>query len=99
MKIRLLESARADLRRGYHFYERQTQGLGAFFLDAVQADVRSLTIYAGIHPKVEGLHRLLVKRFPYAIYYDLQHDRADIYAILDCRQNPEQLMARLEGLK
>lgn len=69
MDIRLLDGAKQDLRNGWFFYERQASGLGDRFLGAIEADVRQLPAYAGIHPEVDGLHRLLIKRFPFAPYY------------------------------
>ena len=56
MDIRLLESAKEDLRSGWFFYERQSPGLGDRFLDAIEADV---------------------------------------YAILDCRRDPNWIRDRL----
>jgi hypothetical protein len=35
MEIRLLESAKEDLRRGWKFYEDRSAGLGDYFLDCV----------------------------------------------------------------
>ena len=52
MDIRLLEGAKEDLRNGWFFYERQTTGLGDRFLNAIEADVRLLPAYAGIHLQV-----------------------------------------------
>jgi hypothetical protein len=54
---------------GRTFYGEQGEGLGAYFLDSVFADIDSLTLYGGIHTKVFGYHRLLARRFPYAVYY------------------------------
>jgi len=54
MRLRILESAKEDLIEGYHFYEEQTPGLGAYFLDLLFADIDSLVVYAGIHSKVNG---------------------------------------------
>ncbi len=54
MEIRVLESAKVDLREGYRFYENQNPGLGDYFLDSIQADVKSLRIYAGIHVTADG---------------------------------------------
>lgn len=67
MQIRLLESAKEDLREGWRFYEQNHIGLGDYFLDCIQADVRSLTICAGVHETADGFHRMLSKRFPFAI--------------------------------
>jgi hypothetical protein len=46
--IRLLETAKEDLREGWNFYEQNAAGLGDYFLDCMQADVRSLKVFAGI---------------------------------------------------
>ncbi len=52
MKIEILSSALEDLRGGREFYEKQGEGLGEYFLNALFADIDSLALYAGIHPKV-----------------------------------------------
>ena len=95
MDIRLLEGAKDDLRNGWVFYERQAPGLGDRFLDAVEADVRLLPTYAGIHLEVDGFHRMLIKRFPFALYYLIEQATIDIYAILDCRRDPSWTAQRL----
>ena len=77
MEIRVLETAKEDLRAGWKFYDRNSAGLGDYFLDCVQADVRSLQIYAGIHEMAEGFHRMLVKRFPFAVYYLVEDECVD----------------------
>lgn len=50
MKVRILESARRDLRCGHNFYERQEAGVGEYFLNSLIADIDSLALYGGIHP-------------------------------------------------
>lgn len=67
MKVRILPSALADLERGSRFYERQGQGLGAYFLDTLCSDIDSLALSGGIHRKIGPYHRLLSRRFPFAI--------------------------------
>ena len=79
MEIRVLETARDDLREGWKFYENSAVGLGDYFLDCIQADVQSLRIYAGIHEMAEGFHRMLVKRFPFAVYYLITGECIDIF--------------------
>jgi hypothetical protein len=69
MKIKILDEAQADLREGAEFYERQNIGLGTYFLDTLFADIESLILYAGVHLKLNGYHRLLSKTFPFAVYY------------------------------
>ena len=70
MNIFLARSAEQDLLDGHGFYERQAPGVGTYFLDSLFADIDSLVLYAGIHPKPDGrFHRTLAKRFPYAVHY------------------------------
>ncbi len=95
MEIRLLETAKEDLREGWSFYEKSAVELGDYFLDCIQADVRSLILYAGIHEMAEGYHRMLAKRFPFAVYYLIEDETIDVYAILDCRRDPEWIVKRL----
>ncbi len=97
MEIRLLESAKEDLRQGWIFYEENAVGLGDYFLDCIQADVHSLKIYAGIHSVADGFHRMLAKRFPFAIYYLQEKRTVDVYAILDCRRDPNWIVNRLDS--
>ena len=59
MIIRLLDQAEQDLLNGISFYEKQQKGLGDYFLDSIMADIESLYLYAGIHAKHFGYHRLL----------------------------------------
>ena len=99
MKIAILPSARDDLADGFDFYERQSGDLGSYFLASLYADIESLRLYAGIHQKVFGYHRLLSKRFPYAVYYDLEVRTIRIWAVLDCRQDPATIRHRMSGLR
>lgn len=95
MNIRLLESARDDLRSGWSFYERQMPGLVKSFLAAIDSDVQTLAVYAGTHLKLDRFYRMLLKRFPFALYYLINESSIDIYPILDCRRDPIWIRDRL----
>ncbi|MCX5717663.1 MAG: type II toxin-antitoxin system RelE/ParE family toxin [Nitrospirae bacterium] len=96
MKIRILESASQDLIDGFYFYDKQSVGLGNYFIDSLFSDIDSLQVYAGIHPVYFGYHRMLSKRFPFAIYYKLSDAETLVYAILDCRRNPAWIKKQLK---
>ena len=74
MIIKILPSALDGLDRGRRFYARHGSNLGDYFLDSLFGDIDSLEIYAGLHAQVFGFHRLLAKRFPYAVYYRADED-------------------------
>lgn len=98
MNVRIRPSALADLADGYAFYEKQEPGLGGYFRDSLFADIDSLTLYAGVHRRVFGAHRLLGRTFPFAVYYDVIGDTAHIKAVLDCRRDPRSIRDRLRRL-
>lgn len=96
MKLRILPSALEDLDRGRRFYARQGKTVGDYFLDALFADIDSLQLYGGIHMEVFGYHRLLAKRFPYAVYYKVDGDVCVVFRVLDCRQEPGETVGALK---
>jgi hypothetical protein len=71
--------------------------LGSHFLDNIYSDVESLRLYAGIHLKPhKNFHRLLSKRFPFAVYYSVSNEAAFVHAVVDCRRDPAWIKQRLE---
>lgn len=97
MRLRLLPSTERDLEIGADFYESQRKGLGIYFNDCLSSDIESLRLFAGIHEQYHGFFRALSKRFPFAVYYRLQDDLVEIYAVLDCRQDPQTINSILES--
>ena len=97
MRIELLDEAKEDLVVGYYFYEEQARGVGVYFLDSLFADIDSLLLHAGVHRVVNGSHRCLASRFPFAIYYRVEGDVVRVRAVLDCRRNPAWIRRRVQG--
>ena len=97
MKIKILSSALEDLHAGRQFYDRQGEGVGEYFFDALFTDIDSLALYAGIHQKIFGYHRLLAKRFSYAIYYKMEDiQTVVVQRVLDLRQHPQKIRSTLK---
>ena len=59
------------------------------------SDLDSLILFAGIHQIYFGFHRMLSKRFPFGIYYEVEGDVVYVYAILDLRREPLWIRKRL----
>ena len=96
MKVQIVDEAAADLADGYRFYERQSEGLGEYFLDTLWSDILSLRLSGGIHSVHNGYHRLLSRRFPYAVYYRVEEEVACVRAVLDCRRDPAWIAEKLK---
>ena len=100
MKVRILDAASRDLVDGYHFYECQQSGLGAYFIDSLFSDIDALLLYAGVHAIYFGrFHRALSKRFPFAIYYRVAGQEVQVYAVLDCRRSPAWIRSHLSAAR
>lgn len=99
MRIQILSLAESDLVDGFHFYEEQEPGVGSYFLETLYSDIQSLRLYAGIHRQVHGFHRMLSKRFPYGVYYEVDGNDVRIYRVLDCRQDPTAIARKLRHKK
>lgn len=90
-EVVLLDDTVSDLEIGQRFYEDRGEGLGDYFVDSLLSDIESLRLYAGIHPVRFGYHRLLSKRFPFAVYYEVVSEIVQVVAVLDMRRDPRSI--------
>jgi hypothetical protein len=91
----ILEQASWDIEEGKSFYRANSAKVGDYFFDSIISDIESLYFHAGIHSKHFGLYRMLSKRFPFAIYYDVMESTAVVIAVLDTRRNPAWIRRKL----
>ena len=97
MNVRVLRTALEDLAAGRRFYDRQEKGVGDYFFDSIFSEIDSLALYAGIHSKRFAFHRLLARRFPYAVYYRVVAEEVVVFRVLDCRRDPHRTRRSLRG--
>jgi|SRR5438105_13560110 len=95
MTVVILEDAAEDLELGRRFYESCEAGVGDYFTESILSDLDSLVLFAGIHPIHLRFHRMLSRRFPFGIYYEVEGDAAFVYAILDLRREPRWIRRQL----
>ena len=63
--------AQQDVDEAYRWYEDRRSGLGEEFLGCVDACIQAICRMPELHAKVhEEYRRALVRRFPYAIFYE-----------------------------
>lgn len=97
--VLLQKEAVDDLEEGRLFYEKSGTGVGDYFWDSLLSDIESLVIYAGVHSRNFGFYRMLSKRFPYAIYYEIKDDLALVSAVLPMRRDPAWIRKKLTDHK
>jgi len=93
--VKILGQVEKDLKDGREFYNFNELGVGSYFFDSIVSDIESLRFYAGIHSTKYGLYKMLAKRFPFAIYYDIKGITAIVVAVLDLRRNPALIRKKL----
>lgn len=83
--IEFHEAARDELRAA-RWYETRLEGLGAAFLEAVEValdraarvEVPGLALHEQGRPETR---RLLLRRFPYAIHFDMSEGSLSVWAV------------------
>jgi plasmid stabilization system protein ParE len=89
------EAAR-DIDEAYGWYERQRAGLGEEFLTCVDACVQAIRRAPEMHSIAhEDYRRGLVRRFPYAIFYECSPGVVTVYGVFHTARDPAKWRARL----
>jgi plasmid stabilization system protein ParE len=95
-KLVVAPEAEQDLCEAYAWYEEQRAGLGEDFLSSIDACIqrirRNPDIYEIVH---ESYRRALVRRFPYAVFFDYSDDTVTVYCIFQTARDPEKWRRRL----
>ena len=94
--LSLTDLSQEDIYSSQEFYEEQSPNLGVYFYDSIIVDLDALKFYAGIHQKYFGFYRMITKRFPYAIYYDIKDELVIVHAVLHTRRDLSFIEKRLD---
>jgi len=93
-EIHVLEEAEQDLENGKKFYDENEHGVGDYFWDSMISEMESLYLYAGIHKPEFSFHRMITKRFPYAIYYYIKSSNVYVVAVIPMKRDPKWIRER-----
>jgi plasmid stabilization system protein ParE len=96
IQVVISDDALDDLNVGFWFYETQQAGMGDYFADKLRNDIETLKQTGGSHRVThENFHRAISRIFPYAIYYTCEGNDAIVWAVVDCRRDPDWILDRL----
>ena len=77
MNYRFLTPALTEIREAAEFYENRVPGLGADFLDEVDAAMERILGFPEAWGSLGGRYRRCqLRRFPFSVIYSLQEDEA-----------------------
>ncbi len=93
--LSIRKETEADIAEAYQYYESCQENLGSDFINSIDESISRIQNnprqYKIIHRNV---HRALVRRFPYGIYYVLIDSKISIIAVLHARKNPKPWQER-----
>lgn len=90
--------AQINIREAAVWYEQRETGLGRRFVAEIRQSLKAISKTPLRFPLVEnGIHRLLLHRFPYAVYFLLESDRVIVIAVLHQHRAPQTYLSPQEG--
>jgi plasmid stabilization system protein ParE len=96
-RIVIRSNAEQDIRNGCQWYARQGVGLELRFLEALDEALRQVAAFPESVPQVDAVHRrVLLRTFPYGVYYQLHQERIVVKAILHLAREPATIEERLD---
>lgn len=94
-KIRFAEQARAEFVDAAAWYEEQRKGLGTQFVLMVEAKLSYIRKSPEIFPIAYGQYRrALVKRFPFAIFFEIVGESINILAVYHTSRESKEFIDR-----
>lgn len=88
--------AQQDIAEAYAWYEGRRPGLGEEFLSCVEACAEAIRRAPDMHPVVhESYHRVLVRRFPYSVFYEHTEGAVTVYGVFHTSRDPKKWRQRL----
>jgi plasmid stabilization system protein ParE len=95
MPVLVRPAAAADIEEAFLWYERKRPGLGEEFLEIVNAAMDEIAAQPARHPVIyRNARRLLLRRFPYALYYRVHDDDILVVACMHGRRSPKRWQQR-----
>lgn len=94
MSLQTLPSAEADILRAIAWHEAQRPGRGQDCAAAIDAALQLISAFPGIgamvSPPIPGreIRRVVVQRFPYLVFYEVDGDDVFVFAVEHGRQRP-----------
>lgn len=85
----IMPEAEVDLTEARHWYEGKREGLGEEFVLCVEAGPEHIRRAPEAATEVlPGVRRVMVRRFPYGIFYRVDTDQIAVLAVYHTRRDP-----------
>ncbi len=90
LPIRLRAAAVAEIEEAYDWHEEKLPGLGSAFLHRVDEALEGAAEQPEQHVERHGrIRRVLLRRFPYGLFYVVDDDAIAVLALFHARRDPK----------
>ena len=91
MNLRYTDRAKNDLELSFEWYEKQRRGLGFEFLDCIEIAIKEILTFPEMFQICYlNFRRIVIRRFPFSVFYTIEDKEIIIHSVFDNRQNPER---------
>jgi plasmid stabilization system protein ParE len=95
-QIKIQPAAALDAEEAANWYEAQQLGLGIQFLLELDAAIdRAAETAEGYEELYLGARRVLMRRFPYSVYFLYESMTIEVFAVLHQHQSPSTWQSRI----
>lgn len=96
LSIVLRPAAQEEFDEAVDWYEQQSAGLGAEFISSVAEALDRISLTPEAYPTVfPKMRRIVVRKFPYLIYYYVEPEQIVIIAIFHSKREPKIWQSRV----
>jgi plasmid stabilization system protein ParE len=96
MIIRFTPDADAELAEARQWYAHQRADLDIEFMESINDALLRIVRNSQLYPIVyKTLRRAVVRRFPFAVFYEVTADEIQVIAVFHSRRDPEVWKSRV----
>lgn len=93
--VHFRQDAETDVADAAAWYENQSTGLGAEFLDEILAACNIIAENPQMYPILHrGTRRAVIHKFPFGIYYRVENDFVTIVGVMHASRDPNKWKKR-----
>lgn len=97
MKVHVLSCAEREFVAAIDFYNSERAGLGYEFAEEVKDTLNRIAVFPEAWPLFSRrARRCFVRRFPYAVLYQVRDDSVLVVALLHTKRNPQTWQERAD---
>ncbi|HBB96579.1 MAG TPA: recombinase [Blastocatellia bacterium] len=98
MITRFTPEADTELAEARRWYAHQREDLDLEFMESIDDALSRVVLNPNLYPIVyRTLRRVVVRRFPFAVFYEVTADEIHVIAVFHSRRDPEGWKSRVES--